>query len=105
MLLVDMLCPAHENPDRLQPIHDEMLSIITRNADLLIEGNLPDSLQLFCAHVSAYKVVFDRWSQDDFSEYTSVLNYPTTEMAAYLETSFKLLKAEQAQLLGRRAST
>ena len=44
-----------------QPIHDEMLSVITKNADLLVEGNLPRSLQLFCAHVSAYKVVFDRW--------------------------------------------
>ncbi len=85
-----------------QPMHSEMLSIITKNADLLIEGDLPEPLQLFCAHVAAYKVVFERWSKNDFAEYTSVLSYPTNEMAAYLETSFKHLKSEQALLLSGR---
>jgi hypothetical protein len=86
-----------------QPIHDEMLSIITRNADLLIESDLPTALQLFCAHVTAYKVVFNRWSQHDFSEHTSVLNYPTSELSQYFESSFKGLKSDQARLLGARA--
>jgi hypothetical protein len=85
-----------------QPIHDEMLSIITRNADLLIESDFPKPLQLFCAHVAAYKVVFERWSNNDFAEHTSVINYPTEEMAAYLEDSFKHLKSEQARWLGAR---
>jgi hypothetical protein len=88
-----------------QPIHNEMLSIITKNADLLVEGDLPEPLRLFCAHVAAYKVVFDRWSNSDFAEYTSVVNYPTSEMATYLETSFKCLKSEQARLLGGRLSS
>ena len=83
-----------------QPIHEEMLSTITRNADLLIERDLPQALRLFCAHVAAYKVVFERWSKEDFTEYTSVLNYPTEQIAGYLEQSFKALKAEQARLLG-----
>jgi len=85
-----------------KPIHDEMFSIITKNSDLLIESDLPRPLQLFCAHVAAYKVVFDRWSKGDFAEYTSVLNYPTAEMATYLESSFKRLKSQQQQLLGAR---
>jgi len=67
---------------------------------LLIEDDLPMPLQLFCAHVAAYKVVFERWGKNDFSEHTSVMNYPTDEMASYLERSFKLLKANQARLLG-----
>jgi hypothetical protein len=83
-----------------QPIHSEMLSLITKNADLLIEDDLPMPLQLFCAHVAAYKVVFERWGKNDFSEHTSVMNYPTDEMASYLERSFKTLKAQQARLLG-----
>lgn len=87
-----------------QPIHDEMLSIITKNADLLIEVSLPEPIQLFCAHVAAYKVVFERWSKNDFAEHTSVINYPTSEMATYLETSFRYLKSEQARLLGGRLS-
>jgi hypothetical protein len=87
-----------------EPIHEEMLSIITKNADLLIESDLPEPIQLFCAHVAAYKVVFERWRKNDFAEHTSVLNYPTEEMAAYLLSSFSYLKSEQARLLGRRPS-
>jgi hypothetical protein len=83
-----------------RPINEEMLSLITRNVDLLIEDDLPNALQCFCAHVAAYKVVFERWSNDDFSEHTSVVDYPTKEMADYLGESFRRLKAQQAHLLG-----
>jgi hypothetical protein len=85
-----------------KPIHDEMFSIITKNSDLLIESDLPQPLQSFCAHVAAYKVVFDRWSKGDFAENTSILNYPTADMARYLERSFARLKSQQRQLLGSR---
>ncbi len=85
-----------------KPIHDEMLTIVTKNSDLLIESDFPEPLQLFCAHVAAYKVVFAKWSENDYSEHTSVLNYPTEELNNYLANSFKLLKAEQKRLLGRR---
>jgi hypothetical protein len=84
-----------------RPIHDEMLSIVTKNADLMIESELPESLQLFCAHVAAYKIVFDQWGRHDFREHTSVLNYPTLELGLYLERSFVRLKSEQARLIGR----
>jgi hypothetical protein len=85
-----------------KPIHDEMFSIITKNSDLLIESDLPQPLQSFCAHVAAYKVVFDRWSKGDFAENTSILNYQTADMARYLERSFARLKSQQRQLLGSR---
>lgn len=87
-----------------QPIHNEMLSLITTNADLLIDDDLPESLQLFCAHVTAYRVVFERWSENDFTEHRSVINYPTEEMAAYLTRSFRLLKSQQRRLLGPRSA-
>lgn len=83
-----------------QPLHDEMMLAITKHADLLIESDLPQPLQLFCAHVTAYKVVFERWNQNDFSEYVSVMDYPTEEINTYLQQSFKRLKAEQSRLLG-----
>jgi hypothetical protein len=84
-----------------RPIHVEMLSLITKNSDLLIENDLPGSLQKFCAHVAAYKVVFEHWEKNDFSEHLSVMDYPTKEMDEYLSTSFHRLKGEQSRLLGR----
>jgi hypothetical protein len=83
-----------------QPLHDEMMSVITKHADLLIEDDLPMPLQLFCAHVAAYKVVFEQWDENNLSEHTSVMNYPTMELALYLEESFRSLKTEQRRLLG-----
>ncbi len=84
-----------------RPIHDEMLTLITKNSDLLIESDLPAPLQLFCAHVAAYKVVFERWANNDFAEHLSVMDYPTKELDSYLSTCFQRLKAEQSRLLGK----
>lgn len=84
-----------------QPIHEEMLGTITKNADLLVERDLPKALQLFCAHVASYKAVFAKWDKGDFSESTAALNYPTNELGQYLEHSYQHLKTEQARLLGR----
>jgi len=85
-----------------RPNHEEMLTIITRNADLLIEADLPPALQLFCAHVASYKSVFAQWDKGDYSQNTALMNYPTNELGQYLETSFKKLKALQAKLLGNK---
>lgn len=83
-----------------QPINEEMFSLITKNADLLIEDDLPKSLQLFCAHVAAYKVVIERWNKNDFSEHVSVTDYPTEEVTEYVGKSFRYLKSKQRSLLG-----
>lgn len=83
-----------------RPLHDEMMEAITGNSDLLIEAEVPQPLQLFCAHVAAYKVVFERWARNDFSEHVSVINYPAQELSEYLDRSFESLKAQQAKLLG-----
>ena len=85
-----------------RPNHEEMLAIITKNADLLIESDLPEPLQLFAAHVASYKAVFARWDKGDFSQHTAVLNYPTDVLGRYLEQSFKTLKARQERLLGTK---
>jgi len=49
----------------------------------------------FSAHVSAYKVVIEKWSKSDFTQHTSVIDYPREEMAEHLEKSFQRLKSEQ----------
>ena len=84
-----------------RPSHEEMLEIISKHSDLLIESDLPLSMQLFCAHVASYKAVFARWDKGDYSQNSAVLNYPTEELGQYLEHSFKALKARQARLLGK----
>jgi len=82
-----------------QPIHVQMCDVIEKNADLLIEDDLPEPLQKFLAHVSVYKTVFTRWENNDYSEYTSIMNYPTQELQQYLMQSFRYLKEKQRKLI------
>jgi len=84
-----------------RPLHDEMVSVICKNADLFEEDDLPTALQIFLAHVAAYKVVFERWEQNDFSEHTSIVNYPAQPLQMYLSDTYRACKAEQRRFLGR----
>ena len=83
-----------------RPLHDEMVSVICKNADLFEEDDLPPVLQILLAHVAAYKVVFQRWDQNDFSEHTSIVNYPAEPLQKYLADSYRACKAEQRRFLG-----
>jgi hypothetical protein len=86
----------------IKPIHDAMFSTITKNADLLLSDDLPVPFKDFCAHVTAYRVVFDQWSKNDFSEHTTGLRYPKAALTPYLLESFKELKDNQGRLLAAR---
>ena len=82
------------------PTNIEMYTVITTKADLLIESEMPTCLLEFCAHVTAYKAVLKKWSQNDFSEHLSYVSYPSDALLEYTQNSFQKLKAEQAKLMG-----
>jgi hypothetical protein len=69
------------------------------NADLLIEEAMPECFLDLCAHTCAYRAVLARWAKNDFSEHTSILEFPTAGLVRYTADSYKRLKAEQAHLL------
>ncbi len=87
------------------PSNLRMYEIIISKADLLIEKDMPQCLLLFCAHVAAYQPVLEKWETKDYSEHTSLINYPTKELLDYCDKSFEGLKAEQSQLLGVKVSS
>lgn len=82
------------------PNNDKMFEIITSRLDLLIEDEMPESLKLLCAHVSAYKTIMTKWQTNDFSEHTSIVNFPSIEMKKYVDKSFNALKKRQGELIG-----
>lgn len=86
------------------PSNLRMYEIIVSKADLLIEKDMPECLLLFCAHVAAYQPVLKKWELKDYSEHTSLINYPTKELLEYCDKSFERLKAEQSKLLGVKAA-
>ncbi len=42
-----------------------------------------------------------QWENNDFSEHTPVINYPTEALIKYTRQSFTYLKNEQEKLLGK----
>ncbi len=82
------------------PNNNKMFEIINSRLDLLIEEEMPESLKLLCAHVAAYKTVLYKWEQNDFSEHTSIINFPSTEVNQYVDRSFSKLKKRQNELIG-----
>ncbi len=76
--------------------------LIVSKTDLLIDDDMPIVMLNFCAHVLGYEVVIAQWRVGNFSEHTSIVHYPR-ELDSYVQRSFRLLKHEQARLLGRSA--
>src|SRR5437879_4474315 len=82
--------------------------LIVSKSDLLIETDMPQCLRDFCAHVAAYQTVLKKWENNDFSEHTSIINYPGQKLLEYSHNSFRCLKEKQAKLIGemsRKSST
>jgi hypothetical protein len=83
------------------PINTRIYELVLSKSDLLIEPYMPPCLIQLCAHVASYKVVLEKWGQDNFSEHIALVGFPK-ELHEYTIESFKVLKSEQAKLLGER---
>jgi hypothetical protein len=86
-----------------QPMNEEMARLITQHADLVEEVNTPQCLLELFAHVAAYRPVVEAWKAGNFSEHTSLLEFPTRSILEYAREHCHRLKQEQALLLGKGA--
>jgi hypothetical protein len=84
------------------PINTRLYEAILTKSDLLIGSQMPESLILFCAHVAAYQAVMKKWENGDFSEHTSLVEYPTFVLRDYAMASFEKLKREQEELINKK---
>lgn len=82
------------------PMNEAMAQLVTKHTDLLEENEIPPCLLSLCAHVSGYKAVIKAWELNDYSKYSSVLNFPGEELHSYAKERFDQLKLKQADLLG-----
>lgn len=87
------------------PINERMVEAILGNIHL-VEGNeVPVSFLEFIAHVEGYRVIRHRWELGDFTEHTSLINFPRA-FEANVNEVYELLNRRQAELvrgLSRRA--
>ena len=82
------------------PLNQASEDLIMQNAHLIREEEFPQSLLLFAMHAAAYKAMAAKWQQGDFTEYLPPIDYPV-ELRAYAAQSYRELKHEQLQLIGK----
>jgi hypothetical protein len=80
------------------PLNVRKEEAILANSDLIDDAQMPRAFIALCAHVAGYKVVIKKWSEGDYSDNTSSINYPP-EVHEYVEREYKRLKTEQARLI------
>jgi len=82
------------------PLNQASEDLIIQNAHLIREEEFPESLLLFAMHAAAYKAMAAKWKQGDFTEYLPKIDYPV-ELGDYAARSYRELKHEQLQLIGK----
>ena len=81
------------------PLNMEMEALLVENLDLLEDGKVPRSFSTALAHIYAYRAVLSQWDKQDYSEYTSVVNFPAGELMAAVRPVYENLVLKQKQLL------
>lgn len=82
------------------PLNQAGENLIMQNAHLIREEEFPESLLLFIMHAASYKAMVARWRQNDFQEIVPAIDYPV-ELGKYAAKSYRELKHEQLQLIGK----
>ncbi len=80
------------------PTNRQMKDIITKQAHLVDEDYMPPALLTFCAHVSAYEVLLQKWDEGDYSRMVPYILFPQA-IGDYVTQTFQRLKQRQSHLL------
>jgi hypothetical protein len=82
----------------LSPLYERCERLLLDNSALMVEREVPEPLLQLIAHVSAYKVVVEKWADDNFSEWDAAVDYPAA-LREYATKTYLALKDEQLRLL------
>ena len=86
--------------EALMPANKKMRDVIVQHADLLLDNDMPQVLQDFCAHVASYEVLLSRMDQPSVER--AVVRHPGKPYVSYVQTSYAALRKERERLLARR---
>jgi hypothetical protein len=81
------------------PLNLQMEATILARTDLIEGDNFPPCFHKLLAHVAGYKPVFRQWASGDFSDHTSVIDYPKQELQAHIHESYGVLSSRRKRLL------
>ena len=81
------------------PMNARMERVITDNLDLVEGGEMPKAFVDVLAHIAAYHTVLRKWDAGDYTEHTSIINFPGAELKAVVKPVYDRLLREQTLLI------
>lgn len=87
------------------PLNKRLEATIVEHVDLIEGDDLPKVFTDVLAHIHVYDAVLRSWEKGDFSEHTSIINFPADEMMKAVEPVFFELRDEQKKLSGSAVKT
>jgi hypothetical protein len=84
------------------PMNKKLEAIIVENLDL-IEGDIHASFIAALSHIHVYDAVLASWEVGDFSDHTSIINFPAQDLISVVEPVYLRLREEQKTLSGTKA--
>ena len=83
-----------------EPMNAKAEAIIMNNMDLSVSETVPDAFVDAIAHIAAYRAVLASWQKGDYSDHTSVNNWPAQALKEVVNREFLLLRQRQRELIG-----
>jgi hypothetical protein len=81
------------------PSNAKLESLIVDHMDLMEGDDMEDVFIEALAHISVYHAVLKQWEEGDFSEHSSVINFPDAALLETVEPAYKRLRKEQEELI------
>lgn len=85
-----------------EPLNLRVERAILENGDLLDGNELPQEFVDVLAHIASYRALYRKWNDGDFSDHTSLLNYPSG-LLQRVEPTYRDLLQRQRSLSGQKS--
>ena len=82
-----------------EPLNSRVEKLILENGDLFEDSKFPDILVDALAHIAAYRALYPKWQEGDFSVHTSLIDFPP-KLLETIEPTYRNLLARQRELSG-----
>ena len=83
-----------------EPLNTRIEKVILENGDLLVDSELPQEFVDALAHIAAYRALYPKWKDGDFTVHTSLLNFPQG-LLRVIEPAYRGLLQRQKELSGQ----
>ncbi len=81
------------------PLNTKLESLIVDHLDLMEDEEMPQAFVDTLSHIAVYHAVLKQWEDGDYSDHTSIINFPASELMEVVRPAYERLRQEQERLI------